>query len=271
MIEYFHRRRLISNELVYNGKKIIIDSGTVTGCHFSKDGTKLYTNPHNVYKPLRHIMSTPFDVSTATTQTASTVGAGTSRGLYISEDGTKMFIGDSATDDLQSFSLSSAFDVTTLASVATFSLTDLGLSDLWISPLGNRLYIIDDEKIKRYTFGTEFDVTTLSFDHEINLFTAEQGVCLSPDETNLYVNVDLGDEWIYQYELLTPGDLTTTSFLHATNISSALDTDGNFDSLGISDDGTKMIYSTYATSGTDASHYTFTLTDPFNLGDLVIP
>lgn len=86
----------------------------------------------------------------------------------LSPDGTLMYMNGAATDRIYEYALSTPYDVTTATLNAFHSYIGQSITStaMWISPNGQYLFLGDDIAgfIRRYTFGTLYDITTLTYD-----------------------------------------------------------------------------------------------------------
>jgi len=88
---------------------------SLRGLHFSSDGTKMYLVSVNTDDVSQYTLGTPFDVSTASSDSKSyTFTEDTNpQGVYFNSDGTKMYMIGSTNDSVYQYSLSVAYDVST--------------------------------------------------------------------------------------------------------------------------------------------------------------
>ena len=96
-----------------------LDANFYLGLNFNNDGTKMYTvNAGAADAVIEHILTTPYDISTATVNNTKNVSRGGSTEatqVVFNKDGTKMFIVNHARPSrtVDYYSLSTAFDVST--------------------------------------------------------------------------------------------------------------------------------------------------------------
>ena len=98
-----------------------IDIGFYLGLTFNNDGTKMYTaeSDKKVDPIVEYILTTPYDISTATVNNTKIVHRGGSNSSHIpsqvvfNNDGTKMFISNHTGSFIEYYSLTTAFDIST--------------------------------------------------------------------------------------------------------------------------------------------------------------
>jgi len=177
---------------------------------FSPDGTKLYFGAYSLWGMFQLPLSTPFDISTA------------------------------SFDSPDSEFLGNEFHI-------GYSLG----TNIYITENGQELYVTNsyEKKINQYSFGTAFDIKTLTFTGSSVAQTSLVGntqirnTYLNSDGTKIYY-IDYGDKRLYQATLSTAYDITTmpdaTSFYDYTT-----DLGGNGMWFGFNADGSKLYIGKY--------------------------
>jgi SpoU rRNA methylase family enzyme len=135
---------------------------------FNNDGTKMFVVGSVSDAVNEYVLSTGFDVSTATySQNFSVAAQDTSpRGVKFNADGTKMFVLGTTGQDVNEYTLSTGFDVSTATFVDSFSVSaqetfPIGLA---FSVDGTKMFITGGgDDVNEYTLSTAFDVSTASF------------------------------------------------------------------------------------------------------------
>ena len=96
-----------------------------TGVFFKDDGTKLYIVGLGGDEVNEYILSTAWDITTASANYAFSVsGQDTSpRGITFSPDGTKMYICGDTGDDINQYTLSTAWNLSTASYTRVFSVS----------------------------------------------------------------------------------------------------------------------------------------------------
>ena len=205
---------------------------------FGSNGTKLYlyggTNPSFPNEIASYSLSTPYDITTASIDTAAfnpTLFLNPD-GVMFNPDGTKIIFFEASGDpSIKQYDLNTAWNHTSIASTtpsATISNDpsyvqwDRGI----FADSGSKFYAMQSNqggKIVEFTCSTPGDLATASAvgsSNELLWNTAQgngesRGIAMNAAGTKLYVGFDLtGDanEQIFQYDLSTPFDLSTATY-----------------------------------------------------------
>ena len=121
----------------------------ISSIFISSDGLNLYITGTATDKIHQYLLSTPWDIATATyLRTSASTVAGDPRCIYFSPDGTKLFVtlkGSVITNSILTFPLSAAWNVSTLGSSSSTNLYGygVGLAELnfTFSEGGSTLYV----------------------------------------------------------------------------------------------------------------------------------
>ena len=234
----------------------LIDNAFYLGLNFNNDGTKMYTvnaGDHPEDAVIEHILTTPYDISTATVNNTKIVfisgGAADTQATQVvfNNDGTKMFIVNHAgRKSVDYYSLSTAFDVST----ATRDNDD----EYFISgqePRANTIAFNNDgtrmiiagaggnnklHRIHEYSLSTGFDlsstVTHLNTEDLSSTHNYIDGITFKDDGTKMYtIRGFEHDNKISQFKLTTPYDVSTLSL------------EGTFDTSSVSADSRELVFS----------------------------
>lgn len=115
-------------------------------------------------------LSTAYDISTASSTGSTNLNQGGDTGqTAFNSDGTKLIWAERRSSSIYSTPLSTAFDITTTGSVTTTSSNSADPAGVAISYDGSELYTrhYSPDVVERYTFGTTFDISTLTFQEEV--------------------------------------------------------------------------------------------------------
>ena len=208
--------------------------GGSPGAQYTPDGTAIYAmHADNVVR--RHNMSTAFDITTMSYNSASspleTTSAGPCRGIQFSGDGYKLFYvfySNSSPYDstVKTKSLSTPWDITTISDASetftfTSDLTNIGGSQgLTFKHDGTKMYLIDaassaDGYIMEYNLSTAWDVSTASYVAKNSAGKFQgfgpgylRGATFNDDGTILYT-CNASNTYVYRWPLTTAWDITT--------------------------------------------------------------
>ncbi|WP_422083634.1 gliding motility-associated C-terminal domain-containing protein [Ulvibacterium sp.] len=122
---------------------------------------------------------------------------------------------------------------------------------------GSKLFVSTfDREIVSYDLSVPFDVSTATYNTDLNLSHRSQGITFSIDGTKLY-HTGNSSAGISEYHLSTPYDLSTATFNSRITPSEGL----NYDGIELNSDGTKMFLLEY--NGSDILEYA--LGSPFDI------
>ena len=204
-------------------KVITSDSDQIRGINFKPDGTIMYVterqgNPDTV---LQYSLSVPFDVSTATLSSQTSIHPVTLPHVIVFKpDGTRMFIVNNTGTKIEQFSLSTPWQTSTLNHEGTFNVSgESQLRTVTFKPDGTRMYVTGQNKniIKEYTLDVPWDITdsdtvnnTANSDTHSGVEDNPRNLQFHPDGTVLYL---AGNETnaIKKYTLKTAWDITSSS------------------------------------------------------------
>ena len=193
---------------------------------FNNDGTKMFivgTGSANVNE---YILSTAYDVSTASHETSFSVSSQENKpwGLDFNNDGTKMFItgatgGGTGAEDINEYSLNVGFDLSagvnfvqlkTLADIALYASEDEPFG-IEFNPDGTTMFIIGTKgnDVLQYALSTGFDVSTISFVGGLHVNLQEgnpSGIAFSNSGLRMFITGTSGKE-VNEYHLNCPFNL----------------------------------------------------------------
>jgi len=125
-------------------------------------------------------------------------------------------------------------------------------TDLYVQPDGTRLFVAMKDntptaggRVQSYTFGTPWDITTITAEDVLVVSEDLDGVSFKPDGLKMYLSgfETGGLTYIYEYDLSTAWDVTTAAFLRKEQFS-----DG---ALYVRSDGAKI----FIADGIDVTSY----------------
>ena len=238
-----------------------IDDKFYLGLNFNNDGTKMYTvngGDHPEDAVIEHILTTPYDISTATVNNTFGVSRGgdtQATQVVFNNDGTKMFIVNHAGNkSVDEYLLSTAFDVSTATFDSEISIAgqEVRANSIAFNNDGTRMFIAGaggnrtTHRIHEYSLSTGFDlsstVTHLNSEDLSSTHKYIDGVTFNYDGTKMYTIEGIGDKVagdkeISQFKLTTPYDVSTRSLEGIFDVSSV---SADPRELVFSNDGSKM-------------------------------
>jgi sugar lactone lactonase YvrE len=199
-------------------------STSVLAIAFNSDGTKMYGISYGDKTVYQYVLSTAYDISTASYDSKSFSVNGQETDPYnltFNSNGTKMFVIGTSGDDVNEYALSSADDVSTASfttnfSVATQETTPYGLA---FSSDGTSMFITGaGDSVWKYTLTTGFDLTTASYASEtLNVSSQEttpNSIAFNSDGTKMFVSGTSSDK-VHQYSIVPKVALGSGSFASA--------------------------------------------------------
>lgn len=219
-----------------------------TGLTFNNDGTKMYIVGRSSDDVYQYDLSTAFDISTASYNSAKFVAFSFDRtptGLVFNNDGTKMYIVESDINQVHQYSLSTAFNISTASddNVPYTPSIDTNLTALAFNNDGTKMYILGDatNAVYQYSLSTAFNISTASYDSVSFSVIAEEalpkGLVFNNDGTKMYIVGESGER-VYQYNVNIAYDISTASYSNVSIDVSA--EDGKPQAVSFNNDGTKM-------------------------------
>jgi len=191
-----------------------------TGVAIKPDGSRLYVTDKSSFQVSQYLLSTPFDVSTASIETSLDTFSQDSQpeGVVFKPDGTKVYVVGTENDNVYEYDLSTSFDVGSASFNQSVSTTpqDSSPQGLALKPDGTKLYIAgdQDDSVDEFDLSTSFDISTASFSQSFDVSpqtTSIVGLTFRPDGRRMYV---LGNSSgsVFQYTLTTGFDVSSASF-----------------------------------------------------------
>ena len=223
-----------------------VTSSSFSSCSFKSDGTALYVGNYND-KIHEYTLSTAWDISSATYNSSSPSGLFglRFRSIDFFNSGLKALVIDDRY--LYEYSLSTAYDITTINTTYTqrLPLTDFSGSvnyAQWTD--GTYLFLIDGDRIlKKFTFGTAYDISTLSYVSQNKVLDVRKAYA----ENHSNAGGTRTPFFIYQNTWNSNGTKLYVSYLISAveagiavfNLSTAWDLDtASFDSFNVEDPST---------------------------------
>ena len=215
---------------------------------FSSDGTKFFITGYQGNDVGEYHMSTAWDISTASYDSAFSVNSQESKvhGLAFNTDGTKMFVSGYEGDDVNEYTLSTGWDVSTASHVDSFDVSSQyneprGLA---FSNDGTKMFLSGNsgDDISEYTLTTGFDVSTASYVDALDVSSYDnnpRGITFNDNGEVMFFHGQGSDD-IHLWNLGTAFDISTASYVDAFSLPSF---DTGAEAIVFSSDGTKLFVS----------------------------
>jgi DNA-binding beta-propeller fold protein YncE len=225
------------------------------GMAFNTDGTKMFIVGYIGNSIYEYILSTGFDVSTATFVDGVSVATGPV-GLAFNADGTKMYVVGLSGNSVNEYSLSTGFDVSTASYTQNFSVAtqDTAPRDIAFNTDGTKMFVVgyNGQDINEYTLSTAFNVSTATFVDSFSVVSQEtqpQGVEFNNNGTLMFVIGNASNN-VIAYTLSTAFDVSTATYSQNFSVSSQ-ETESR--GLAFNTTGTKMFV--VGLTGDDVNEY----------------
>ena len=237
------------NSASYDNVAFAHGVSAVYGVFFRPDGLRIYLCTFgNMYQ---FTLGTAWDLSTVTTSGSvsfNTAGQDNfPHDLFFSTDGLKMYMVGAQNSRIYQYPLSVAWDLSTATTVGLVTSPVLPEgsfpSGAYIRSDGLKLYTSADPSIWQYTFGTAWDISTVTYDSvTFNVSGTPQGtpetIFFKPDGLEMFVLGSTPDA-VGQYTLGTAWDLSTATLVGLRTFS-VVAQEGDSRGLYFKPDGTKM-------------------------------
>ena len=211
--------------------------GTIrfSGVYFSNDGLHLYVSDSNPNRIRQFLLSTAWDISTASFVGEVTGYVGSLTDLFLHPDGTYVFYVNRTGTRLDRYELATPWDISSVTgspNQAVPDYVDLGFRGLAFSSDGTKMYVGFDgaDYVHQYTLTTAWTPSTLSWDSKLLIFSFTNpsggGTLTEGNPRGIYVSPD--GKYIYgcgqnldgpiQFEMSTPFDISTATFVAYSNV-----------------------------------------------------
>jgi DNA-binding beta-propeller fold protein YncE len=158
----------VSSASVVDSFSVLSEESDPAGLAFNNDGTKMFVAGINEDKVHEYILTTGFDVSTASFVVSLDISSqeDQSADLAFNTDGTKMFLVGRAEDVVNEYTLTAGFNISTASFVGSFDVSgeEGGPAGLAFNDDGTKMFITgwDGEDVNEYTLSCAFKVTSSS-------------------------------------------------------------------------------------------------------------
>lgn len=192
-----------------------------SGLYISPDGLNMYTTGSSTDVIAQYLLSTAWDVTTASfvreipSDPSTSVTERIPRAIFFKTDGTLMYLVGGESDLVFQYTLSTPWDISTFTETGTFSSAtqELDARDIHITSDGTHMYLVgaSGDDINQYTLTTAWDITSATFVRDAPTTpisdTSPQGVYVSDDGARLYFTGNTDS--IHQYDMGQAQQVTT--------------------------------------------------------------
>lgn len=219
------------------------------GLIFKPDGTKMYIIGQNADAVFQYGLSTAWDLSTASYDSASADVSGQEdapKSVFFKDDGTSFYIVGTTSDAVYQYNMTSAWDLST----ASYASKSADVSGQETSPRcvrfktdGTSFYICGSasDAISQYDMTTAWDVSTASYASKQLDVSAQEGspftFDFSPNGDKVWL-VGTSDT-VREYTLSTAWDISTGSYESSVSFTTSNE-DATVVSMTFESDGSKM-------------------------------
>ncbi len=222
-------------------KDISSDATGLRQINFKLDGKIMYvTNRENddtseVDSVKQYSLSTPFDISTATLTSSTTLtNIDKPHAIHFKPDGKVMYVVDNGSLTIEQYNLTTAWDTSTLVHDDNFTISDENqLRSLAFKYDGTKMYVTGNETevIQQFTLSNPWDVASATKDStESSALTGKEdnprSIQFNSDGTIFYIGGN-GSDSIHKYTLSTPWDVSTLEFSQSYSFSAQVSSSGN--------------------------------------------
>jgi sugar lactone lactonase YvrE len=263
------------------------EEGSPSEIFFKSDGLKMYITGTGNDRVNEYVLSTAYNVFTATYSTFISVNAQETspNGLAFSSDGTKMYIVGQGQDTVFQYTLSTAWLVSSATYASKSVVVSLSGSETVPTAVefnndGSKMYIVGstNDTVYEWELSTAWDVSTATYSTRSFSVTTQssqpQSVRFANSGTRMYIMNQTSI--VYQYELSTAYNVSTASYSSVSyNLSSVGGYETNATGIFIQPDGTRffMVGTTYdyvwsfnMSTAYNISTSSFSTTDNYRLG-----
>jgi len=204
----------IGNARYEGTKDLDTETDGPSGVAFSTDGKKFFVVDNQLDKVFEYDLSTAWDITSATYNSANftTTGSSNPQGIYFKPDGKKMYLADAGDDEINEYDLSTAWDITSAGWVGLKGIPSSSPNGVFFRPDGRRMYVSDgtNENVGQYSLSTPWDVTTATWTNNFGTsIDAVEDVSFKPDGTKMYIVDGSAEDDIHEFELTTPWQINT--------------------------------------------------------------
>lgn len=188
---------------------------TPNNLFFKPDGTKMYVIGNQADNITEYTLNPAWDLASPTYVQQLSVGSKETipTGLFFKPDGTKMYVCGTNGDTVDEYDLAVAWDISTATYLQEISIStqDTAPQSIWFNSDGDVMMMLGGtgKDVNRYTLGTPWDISTLSYSGVTSALTeaAPTGMSWNSTGTRCYI-IGSTDDTIYEYSVSSAWTLT---------------------------------------------------------------
>jgi DNA-binding beta-propeller fold protein YncE len=190
-------------------KSVQARDNTPTGISFNDDGTVMYFTGAQGDDINQYILSTAWDISTATYDTRLIVSSQTTspQDVYLKPDGTKLYvISNTSPASVLEYDLSTAWDVNSASYNQSKDITANTTYSyaLFFKPDGTKMYVTNAYgSVDEYDLSTAWDISTASYSQRVDFVSISNsptGLYFKDDGTKMYI-ADSASRVVYGFNV----------------------------------------------------------------------
>lgn len=156
---------------------------------FNDTGTMMYIVGRANTRVYRYVLSTAWNISTATYAVLNDTLVPAAQDLFIKPDGTKMYVVSNSTDLVYEYDVGTPWDLNTASLRTTLSIlqTSTSIAGITFSYDGLVMYLVDSSRVYRFDLLTAWDIDTATPSHRIIPGTSPEAIAFDPTGTRFYL------------------------------------------------------------------------------------
>lgn len=253
----------LDNAVLPNYLSVISQSTNTYGMYFSPNGLNLYITSDSVIH--QYVLSTSWQVSTATYTRSLSYPELTPTGVHFSPDGTKMFAVNTG-GIVRRYSLGTAWNISsTTSSDESVNSNSSNCQDIFFSTDGTKMFAVSlapTVGIMEFNLSSAWSLGSITLIRTFTVSaqeTSPAAMYFKSDGLTMFVIGSAGDD-INEYSLSTAWDLSTATFVRQSGVIP----EGNPTGLFFKPDGTVV----YVVGTVLDTIYTYIATTPWNVSTL---
>jgi DNA-binding beta-propeller fold protein YncE len=224
----------------YDSVSFAINTVSEGNMTFSPDGFHMYVVDYGTPEVDQYLLSTSFDLSSASYVRTLNVSAQITNalGIAFSPDGVNMYISSYAGGIVARYSLSGAWNISTASYVAGDASVISSPSGIAFNSDGTKMFVLgySSGNVNEYSLSTAWNTSTASFVQNLTVQSSPYGITFNPDGTKMFI-VGTSLDIVQEYSLSSVYNISTATSGFSFSVASQ---DGAPQGVAFSTNGTKM-------------------------------